>query len=505
MQLTCLFWFETSATIHYAEDSSSTRTFGHGLVADAIPSIGFRKWVTTILATTLVGKNVVLLALLFIYRLKKFNPGVSGKRGSEFRLLTIALMLGNKCTCANYGYPHGLTFRVVLDDNTYTNKTWAEVSGISVNEIHIMEVEFLSNMRYNLYVSQQEWRKWQTKLGKFGAFYEHASRVPGTDVAAKVSTPITPVSLSPSGRLPSPPMASHGGFPYQSHEIMTKYASRPHPFSMAPVLPRSPLRQHAEPFYNGLVRKRSIDTSSDMPGAKRVLHSRLPSGPSHTPACMAHTAGRLPAYTPGSRTLLPVSTKPREGSRISGLPMPKIQTTPNQTGCSNLNHFAPISLPSTRAMSTVYSNPASGWSQPITPVTAVHSTGLSLHSSPIPSLYANTRGHSHYASTNTSPSVVNHSSGTPARPGLSPSFFLTNRSSPYRPVRGVNTLLIPPPSTSLHNPSRSIDYDQIHYQPLSKNSTERRTGVVPYLQHDSLPQPVPGAPLVQSQYHFRQS
>jgi hypothetical protein len=67
------------------------------LAPDALPSIGFLKWVTTILSTTQVTQNVILLALLFIHRLKKFNPGVSGKKGSEYRLLTIALMLGNKC------------------------------------------------------------------------------------------------------------------------------------------------------------------------------------------------------------------------------------------------------------------------------------------------------------------------------------------------------------------------------------------------------------------------
>lgn len=42
-------------------------------------------------------QNVILLALLFIYRLKKQNPSVKGKLGSEYRLLTVALMLGNKC------------------------------------------------------------------------------------------------------------------------------------------------------------------------------------------------------------------------------------------------------------------------------------------------------------------------------------------------------------------------------------------------------------------------
>lgn len=67
------------------------------LVPEAIPAMGFRKWVTTILSTTQVTQNVILLALMFIYRLKRLNPGVKGKLGSEFRLLTVALMLGNKC------------------------------------------------------------------------------------------------------------------------------------------------------------------------------------------------------------------------------------------------------------------------------------------------------------------------------------------------------------------------------------------------------------------------
>ena len=99
MQITCLFWFEDDATLQLAEEIQSPSTT-HGvraLLRDSVPSIGFRKWVTTILSTTQVGKNVILLSLLFIYRLKKFNPGVSGKPGSEYRLLTIALMLGNKC------------------------------------------------------------------------------------------------------------------------------------------------------------------------------------------------------------------------------------------------------------------------------------------------------------------------------------------------------------------------------------------------------------------------
>lgn len=96
-QITCLFWFESSFTLHRVEESRITPLPTTPLVPEAIPTMGFRKWVTTILSTTQVTQNVILLALMFIYRLKKLNPTVKGKAGSEFRLLTVALMLGNKC------------------------------------------------------------------------------------------------------------------------------------------------------------------------------------------------------------------------------------------------------------------------------------------------------------------------------------------------------------------------------------------------------------------------
>ena len=96
-EITCLFWFESGNTLRQIEDANPTTWPAITLSQDTTPSIGFRKWVTTILSTTQVTQNVILLALLFVYRLKKFNPSVSGKKGSEYRLFTIALMLGNKC------------------------------------------------------------------------------------------------------------------------------------------------------------------------------------------------------------------------------------------------------------------------------------------------------------------------------------------------------------------------------------------------------------------------
>ena len=96
MQVTCLFWFETAAMLQQIEDPRSYRRVPH-LCPEAVPDIKFRKWMVTILSNTQVSQEVILLALMFIYRLKTRNPAVKGKEGSEYRLLTVAIMLGNKC------------------------------------------------------------------------------------------------------------------------------------------------------------------------------------------------------------------------------------------------------------------------------------------------------------------------------------------------------------------------------------------------------------------------
>ena len=453
-EISCLFWFETAETLQYAENLPINASAERGMHPDATPSIGFRKWVTTILSTTQVGKNVILLALMFIYRLKKFNPSVSGKRGSEFRLLTIALMLGNK----------------FLDDNTYTNKTWAEVSGISVQEIHIMEVEFLSNMRYELYVSEQEWQAWKATLGRLSSFYEKAQMVP----YSSRPSPITPVTQSFPQKLPSPPSTHHSSNGYMSAgPSPVAYHGLPNPLANAPQLPRSPLRHQRIGSIDPLEhRKRSLDTSNDMPPAKRMNPGSISSnstGSLLTPTSYtSNYVGQLPHNKTADFAF------PSEAPR---LPMPRMPAS-----ASNLssNQLAPLNMPVNRAMSSVYPVASSaGWSQPITPVSAGPS---SLYQTAIPSLGDASRPPSHLSSRHTSPTGYN--SMTPVMPGTSPSYFLTHRTSPYRPVRHVNTLLYPPPSAALQPQTRPVSYEQMHYQPLSKAGVDRRPGPVPYMQSD---------------------
>jgi hypothetical protein len=98
-QMTCLFWFQSVDDLKQAESIRSKPSSAPipRLPALAKPYEQFRKWVYTVLSTTQVTQNVILLALLFIYRLKMSTPQIKGRAGSEYRLLTVALMLGNKC------------------------------------------------------------------------------------------------------------------------------------------------------------------------------------------------------------------------------------------------------------------------------------------------------------------------------------------------------------------------------------------------------------------------
>ncbi|KAI6016881.1 hypothetical protein PISMIDRAFT_11352 [Pisolithus microcarpus 441] len=70
-----------------------------------------------------VGQSVIVLSLHYIWPLKECNHFTNGLPGSKFQIAVAALMMANK----------------FLDDNTYTNKTWSEVSGIDLSEIHKME------------------------------------------------------------------------------------------------------------------------------------------------------------------------------------------------------------------------------------------------------------------------------------------------------------------------------------------------------------------------------
>ncbi|EAT76466.2 hypothetical protein SNOG_16094 [Parastagonospora nodorum SN15] len=361
------------------------------LVPDAHPTIGFKKWVATILTTTQVAQN--------------------GKPGSEYRLLTVALMLGNK----------------FLDDNTYTNKTWAEVSGISVQEVHIMEVEFLSNMRYSLFTSKERWEEWHTVLGKFGTFFDKASRIPASGTISPVGPP-TPSLAVPHNFVPSPPTAQQTSPP-----TAMMYSPNHAAFSNTPLLQPQATSTTVSPIgslpeLGPIVRKRSADYGAEQ-SFKRQAHGFAPGPYGNAPPIptlqtpvnrsfeVPPSVNRLPPL-PSLSIPAPQPMQPAQGKNWSELPLPG---------------------PGARSMAMVYPPPVQ-WQQPI-------GTPTSMPAPPFSNNYTPTSS--------------------------------SRQMSPYPPSAGSSP-----------------------YQPLGRPNTERRAGLLPYMDRNAWPEtnqfnqlPIPQQPI----------
>jgi hypothetical protein len=108
------------------------------------------------LSATSLPHSVVCVALLYIHRLKTLRPRLQGQEGSEFRLLVCALMLAMK----------------FLVDNTYSNKTWAKLANIPLREINLTEMEFVTQIKYNLAVTPAQFYRWQDEVNRAMASYQ---------------------------------------------------------------------------------------------------------------------------------------------------------------------------------------------------------------------------------------------------------------------------------------------------------------------------------------------
>lgn len=513
--LTALFWFETLKTLEQAATYDALRPGApvRRIERSAIACPNFKKWVHNLLSTTQVTQNVILLSLLYIHRLKVLNPKMHGLPGSEYRLLTVALMLANK----------------FLDDNTYTNKTWSEVSQLSVNEIHVMEVEFLGNMRYSLLVTEKQWEEWLVKLARFREYLEQARQV------------LSPVNLFPSpnalpvSALPSPNTVQHFPSPLQptlagqspSASFYAKQSSGQgwpnHTTSQTPIwnpastplsrkrsMPefdhseppakrRTPLKPYAssETLYPTVTAPQVLRNHRDfafapLPSTNEIAskQARLSVSNLTLNNAQSSTATTLPgevyprvSYAPESVISLPPIVLPAPGmastylnSTSTAAPIPSVLPTSN-SGVS----------PSTAVPTSTAAYPTSQYALPANRLHSQHSltsSGAYLGSSPIGESLVHTP-------MSNSPSNI----------------YLQQRTSPWRPVRSAETLLHPPPSAFLqqyHLPN-PIPPTQLHYQPLGRRN-EVRTGIVPEFAMPNSGLTMPGAGRYQESIPaFRQS
>ncbi|KAJ3931952.1 MAG: cyclin-domain-containing protein [Lentinula lateritia] len=149
-EMICYLWFTTppSSESNTASSSPLFHRPNSATTLQLVASPTFVSFMQKLLETTQVSQSVIVLSLHYIYRLKERNRFTPAQAGSEFRIAVAGLMMANK----------------FLDDNTYTNKTWSEVSGIELTEINRMEREFLMGVDCNLYVDKATYESWLNLL-----------------------------------------------------------------------------------------------------------------------------------------------------------------------------------------------------------------------------------------------------------------------------------------------------------------------------------------------------
>jgi len=100
----------------------------------------FKKFVFTILQSTRLPSSTVILSLDYLSHRMNNCPPTNQQKGSGqlYRLVTISLLLASK----------------FLDDNTFQNRSWADVTGLPVSELNALEADWLSAIGWQLHVAR---------------------------------------------------------------------------------------------------------------------------------------------------------------------------------------------------------------------------------------------------------------------------------------------------------------------------------------------------------------
>ncbi|KIW66002.1 hypothetical protein PV04_08214 [Phialophora macrospora] len=105
---------------------------------ESAPTSQFRKYVSQILSSTRLPSSTIMLGLFYLQsRMKQVKESGSStsSSGTVYRMLTTCLLLGSK----------------FLDDNTFQNRSWAEVSSIPVHELNMMELQWLTDFNWEIH------------------------------------------------------------------------------------------------------------------------------------------------------------------------------------------------------------------------------------------------------------------------------------------------------------------------------------------------------------------
>ncbi|KAI9217575.1 hypothetical protein BC828DRAFT_408375 [Blastocladiella britannica] len=183
-----------AGTLLHHDDGQSQEGMTHLAHAAGSLVVSVLSVVRTMLAATQLSPVVVLVATLYVSRLRALVRHAVQAPGSELRVLTVALMLAAKW----------------LEDHTYSNASWGLASGMPARDLGIMEFEYLALLQWDLTVAPAQFAAWIGTLTAAAAFVFAAPRVAAAPPKS-VSAWSPPSSLSMTQALA--PAAFPGSYP----------------------------------------------------------------------------------------------------------------------------------------------------------------------------------------------------------------------------------------------------------------------------------------------------
>lgn len=171
----------------------------------------FRKWVHQVLCATRLPSATILLSMFYLANRMPMLAAEPKTDTHLFRLLTIALVLGSK----------------FLDDNTFINRSWSEVSGIRVEELNRLEMEWLNAIDYKLHRDPTEMHGWTSWSDHWKDFQAQASmRAARTNKLSPIDTSFNRRSMT---NKPLPPLPQQHSFNPPPYEFAPKSAQTYNP------------------------------------------------------------------------------------------------------------------------------------------------------------------------------------------------------------------------------------------------------------------------------------
>ncbi|EON97599.1 putative cyclin-like protein [Phaeoacremonium minimum UCRPA7] len=147
----------------------------------------FRKFVSQILTSTRLPSTTILLGMNYLAKrtnmLSAAGP-LKTTEGQVWRMLTIALLLGSK----------------FLDDNTFQNRSWSEVSGIPVQELNSLEHEWLGAINWCLYVNLDKSKDYNAWLNSWQEWQENKKRQQAQASRERLAALVPPIETDVHSR-----------------------------------------------------------------------------------------------------------------------------------------------------------------------------------------------------------------------------------------------------------------------------------------------------------------